>query len=73
MRRGAIKGRALHCSTCRIHDFKLPSLPLIRVQGMLGAKLLYSFHSRDHGCWTTGRNQRLYAVLDNILLLRKAN
>lgn len=73
MRREAVEGIALHCSTCRIYNLKLPSLPLIRVQGMLRAKLLYGFHSRDHGYWTTALNQRLYAVLDNILLLRKAD
>jgi hypothetical protein len=72
MRRGAIEG-ALHCVTCRIHNLKLPSLPFVRVRCSLSAKLLYGFHSRDHCCWTTGRNQRLYAVLDNILLLRKAD
>lgn len=73
MRHGAVEENALDCATCRIHDLKLPTPPFVPIQCILSAKLLHGFHSRDHGCWTTGRNPHLYAVLDNTLLLRKAD
>jgi len=54
MRCGAIEGDTLHCSTCRIHNLKLPTLPFVRVRCILSAKLLNSFHGGDHGCLETG-------------------
>src|SRR5215216_1422514 len=54
MMRESIKRNCMHRSTFSIDNLKSPSLPLIRVQGILGAKLLDGFHGRNHGCLETG-------------------
>ncbi|MBO1907610.1 hypothetical protein J4G37_22200 [Microvirga sp. 3-52] len=54
MMRESIKRNCMHRSTFSIDNLQSPSPPLIRVQGILGAKLLDGFHGRNHGCLETG-------------------